>query len=62
MMGVKLMTERYKKILTKKVKFSSKISTSKNSYIFLHNNDCKIPYIDIHIDLLSININFLSVL
>ena len=26
----------------------------KNSYIFLHNNDCKTPYIDIYIDLLPI--------
>ena len=24
----------------------------KNSYIFLYNNDCKTPYIDIYIDLL----------
>ena len=32
-----------------------------NSCIFLHNNDCKIPYIDIYIDLLSINFNLLSV-
>ena len=34
----------------------------KNSYIFLHSNDCKTPYIDIYIDLLSINFNLLSVL
>ena len=34
----------------------------KNSYIFLHNNDCKTPYIDIYIDLLSINFNLLSIL
>ena len=34
----------------------------KNLYIFLHNNDYKTPYIDIHIDLLSINFNLLSVL
>ena len=34
----------------------------KNSYIFLHKNDCKTPYIDIYIDLLSINFNLLSVL
>ena len=32
------------------------------SYIFLHNNDYKTPYIDIYIDLLSINFNLLSVL
>ena len=63
-MGVKLMTERYKKVLTKKVKVSSKIRQclKKNSYIFQHNNDCKTLYIDIHIDLLSINFNLLSVL
>ena len=34
----------------------------KNSYNFLHNNDCKTPYIDIYIDLLSINFNLLSIL
>ena len=34
----------------------------KNSYILLHNNDCKTPYIDIYIDLLSINFNLLSLL
>ena len=34
----------------------------KNSYIVLHNNDCKTPYIDIYIDLMSINVNILSVL
>ena len=28
----------------------------KNSYISLHKNDCKTPYIDIYIDLLSINL------
>ena len=32
------------------------------SYFFLHNNDCKTPYIDIYIDLLWINFNLLSVL
>ena len=32
------------------------------SYIFLHNNDYKTPYIDIYIDLLSINFNLLSAL
>ena len=31
----------------------------KNSYIFLHKNDCKTPYTDIYIDLLSINFNLL---
>ena len=31
-----------------------------DSYIFLHNhNDCKTPYIDIYIALLSINFNLL---
>ena len=34
----------------------------KNSHIFLQNNDCKTPYIDIYTDLLSINFNLLSVL
>ena len=34
----------------------------KTSYIFLRNNDCEIPYIDIYIDLLSINFNLLSLL
>ena len=64
MMGVKLMTERYKKILAEKVKVSAKISKchKKNSYVFLYNNDCKILYIDIYIDLLSINFNLLSVI
>ena len=62
-MGVKLMTDRYKRI-HKKVKVSAKISKchNKNSYIFLHDSDCKTPYIDIYSDLLSINFNFLSVL
>ena len=62
-MGVKLMTSRYKKILTQKVKVNAKISKchKKNSYIFLHNNNWKPPYIDIYIDLLSINFNLLSV-
>ena len=60
MMGVKLMTERYTKILTQKVKVSAKISFIKSSYIFLHNNDCKTAYIDIYIDLLSTNFNLLS--
>ena len=63
MMGVKVMTERYKKILASKVKVSAKISNcyKKNSYIFLRNNDCKSLYIDIYIDLLAINFNLLSV-
>ena len=65
MMGVKLMTERYKKNahIKSKGQCKDKISVSKkNSYIFLHNNDCKTPQIDIYIDLLSINFNLLSVL
>ena len=63
MMGVKLMTQRYKKIVTKKSKGQFKDKClKKNSYIFLHNNDCKTPYIDSHIDLLSINFNLMSVL
>ena len=33
-----------------------------NSYIFMHNYDCKTPYVDIYIDLLPINFNLLSVL
>ena len=60
-MGVKLMRE--KKKLSQKVKVSAKISKCQknNSYIFLHSNDCKTPYIDIYIDLLTINFNLLSV-
>ena len=34
----------------------------KNSHIFLHSNDCKAPFIGIHIDLPSINFNLLSIL
>ena len=34
----------------------------KDSYIFVHNNDFKPPYIDIYIDLLLINFNLLPVL
>ena len=34
----------------------------KNSYIFLHINDSETPYIDIYIDLLSINLTLLPVL
>ena len=61
-MEVKSVTKRYKKILTKsKGHFKDKCLKT-NSYIFLHNNDFKTPYIDSHIDLLSINFNLLSVL
>ena len=38
------------------------IIVTKKSYNFLHNNNCETPYIDIYIDLLSINFNLLSVL
>ena len=62
MMGVKLMTERYKKIHIKSKGQCKDKCLKKNSYIFLHNSDCKTPYIDIYIDLLSINFNLLSVL
>ena len=59
--GVKLMTDRYKKRFTQKVKVSAKINKchKKNSYFFLHGNDCRTPYIDINIELLSINFNLL---
>ena len=62
--GVKLTTDRYKKLLTEKVNFSAKMNKcqKKNSYIFLHKNDCETPYIDIYVDLLSINFNLLPVL
>ena len=40
----------------------SKISATKKSYIFLYNNNCETSYIDIYIDLVSINLNFLSIL
>ena len=64
MMEVKLMTDRYNKTLTSKVKASAKINKcrKKNSYIFLHNNDYKTPDVNIYINLLSINVNLLSVL
>ena len=44
-MGVNLMTEKCKKILTENVKVSVKISRchDKNSYISQHNNDGKTP-------------------
>ena len=63
-MAVKLMTDRYKKIITEKVKVSAKKNKchKKNSYIFLHDNDCKTRYIDIYIDLLSINFNLMFIL
>ena len=61
MMGVKLMTEVQKEYIKSKGQCKDKC-LNKNSYIFLHNNDCKTPYIDIYSDLLSINFNLLSVL
>ena len=61
---VKWMTDSYNKTLTQKVNVSGKISLchKKNSDIFLYKNDCEKPYIDIYIDLLSINFNLLSIL
>ena len=54
------------KIYDREAKSKVSAKTSKchknNSYIFLHNNNCKTPYIYIYIDLLSINFNLLSVL
>ena len=44
------------------LKISAKINKHKKNYIFLHNNYCKKPYIEIYIDLLSVNFNLLSVL
>ena len=38
------------------------INVTKKSYIFLQNNGYKTPYIDIYIDLQSINFNLLPVL
>ena len=42
MMGIKLITERYKITHIKNIKVRAKIIKrhKKNSYIFLHNNDC----------------------
>ena len=57
------MTERYKKYIKSKGQLQRWIIvTQKNSYIFLHSNDWETPYIDINIDLLSINLNLLSAL
>ena len=62
MMEVKLITENYKKNTGIKGKVQCKDKCQKkNSYIFKHNNDSKTLYIDIYIDLLSINFNLLSV-
>ena len=66
MMGVKLMTERYKKNTHIKCKgrCKDKISVSKRIHIFSCTTmiNCKTSYIDIYIDLMSINFNLLSVL
>ena len=42
-----------------KIKVSAKIKTNitQNSYIFLHDNDCEAPYIDIFVGLLLITFN-----
>ena len=45
-----------------KCQYKDKSVSQKKSYIFLHINDCGTPYLDIYIDLLSINFNLLSVL
>ena len=60
--GVKLMADRYNTHIKSKRQWKDKLVSQKNSYIFLYNNDCETPYIDIYIDLLSINFNLLSVL
>ena len=58
--GVELMTD----MKNTHIKSNAKMNNchKKNSYIFVHNIDCKTSYIDIYIDLLSINFNLLSVL
>ena len=61
-MGVKLMTEVQKNTCIKSKGQCKDKCLKKNSYIFLHNNDCKTPSIDIYIDLLSINFSLLSML
>ena len=63
MMGVKSMTDRYKNThIRSEGHCKDNKCHKKNSYIFLYSNDCKTPYIDIYIDLLSINFNLLFVL
>ena len=62
MMGVKLMTEIQKNTHIKSKGQCKDKCLKKNSYIFLHNNDFKTPYVDIYIDLLSINFTLLSIL
>ena len=41
-------------LLTKERAVQRYINITRNSCIFLHNNDCEKPYIDIYIDLLLI--------
>ena len=62
MMGVKLMTERYKKRYMKsKGECKDKISVAKRIHIFSCTTMiAKQPYIEIFIDFLSINFNLLS--
>ena len=62
MMEVRLMTEVQKNTRIKSKSQCKDKCLKKNSYIFLHKNDCKTSYIDIYIDLLSINFNLPSVL
>ena len=49
MKGEKLMTDRYKKILTYEVKISAKINKCHKIYNFVYSSDCETPYIDIDI-------------
>ena len=59
--GSKINDREVQKILIKsKGQYKDKC-LKKNSYIFLHDNDSKTPYIDIYIDLLLINFNLLSI-
>ena len=58
--GVELMTDTKNTHIKSNAKMNN--CHKKNSYIFVHNSDCKTSYIDIYIDLLSINFNLLSVL
>ena len=65
LMGVKSMKEIYKKITHTKSKgqCKDKIEVSKRINIFfLHNNNWETPYIDIYVNLLSINFDLLHVL
>ena len=62
MMGVKLVTEVQKNTHIKSKGQCKDKCPKKNSYISLHKNDCKTPYIDIYFALPSIIVNLLSVL